>query len=271
MSTSDEKQTGLVGWFDILGYREFLDSNNDLDYCISVIEEVIAGAEKDIMDELEENILARVPAEMQEEKDFLCGVRGRTKWVVFADTVVLALPVQAEVIWQARLRIAAFLHLTNSLFIHFLGSGLPVRGAISFGTFYMREHPPLFAGKPLVKAQRWTDDQKWCGCVLTPSAENIFNQVVTESDPESRKLLASYVVRYFTKPILPDSLTTEETMLCLKWPKKIGGFERESELPALIERQFARHGKDVQLEAVQTKIRNTIEFALYCRKTSDIS
>ena len=268
---NDEIQTGFVGWFDILGYEQFLEKNaKDLAHCVEVIQEVIAKAEREVMGEFKDSILARVPPEKHEEKAFLHEVQRLTKWVVFADTVVLALPVQAEDIWQARFRIATFLHLSKSLFIHFLGSGLPVRGAISFGTFYMSEHPALFAGEPLVKAHQWADNQAWTGCVLTPGAENIFNQIIAESDPENRKLLAGYVMRWITKPILPDFVTAEETMLCLKWPRKIGGFQTEAELLALIEKQFSRHGKDAQDETVKAKVKakieNTIKFARHCRE-----
>ncbi|MGD0651625.1 MAG: hypothetical protein ABSA97_10895 [Verrucomicrobiia bacterium] len=270
MSTNNEIQTGLVGWFDVLGYKEFLDSNNDLAYCIKVIQEVIAEAEQEVIGEFKNNIIAHVPPDMQEEKTVLLEVQHHTKWVVFADTVLLTLPVQAEAIWKARLRIATFLHLTKSLFIRFLGAGLPVRAAISFGTFYVHAHPPLFAGKPLVQAQQWAEKQKWTGCVLTPNAASVFNQILAESDPDNRKLLASYVVRYFTSAILPDSVTTKKTMLCLNWPKKIGGFQTEAELPMLIERQFKRHSKQIDRNDVQTKIKNTVEFALHCRKTTTV-
>ena len=241
-----------------------------------MISEVIAKAKQTVIEDFEINVLDRISDDFQQEKAVLLEVRDCAKWAVFADTVVLALPTQAESVFTDRQRIGAYLRLARSLFLHFMFKGLPVRAAIAGGAFYICDHPPLFAGKPLVDAHKWAESQQWAGCILTPTAANVFCKLVVEFDPDAqsdsdnRKCFASYVVKYLRDFILPDSVTKDETILCLNWPKRLGAFQTEAALQAFIKSQFQGHNKCVTCEKVRLKIRNTIEFALECRKSTTI-
>jgi hypothetical protein len=145
MNVKNEIKTGFIGWFDILGYRSFLE-RSDLARAVNVVREVqakihSAGAERF------EGIVASVPALQKEEKAVAREAFASMIWMIFADTVLLGLPIpEGEKIWKARLRIATFLELAKYVHLDFFFAGLPLRGAVSFGSFYVHDGASLFAG-----------------------------------------------------------------------------------------------------------------------------
>lgn len=258
--TNHQVETDLVGWFDILGYEGMLE-NPDLSDAVAVIREVIAKVEPGGYERIE-SIIACLPSGMEEEGSAGREAKSSTRWIVFADTIVLAtsLP-QRGSLRKSVIRIAAFLELAKNLHVEFLGRGLPLRGAIAYGHFYAHESLALFAGRPLLDAHRCAEAQQWSGCVFTPTAESVFQQTVDNVPDDVRDALRGDAVRYAVsfKNRRSGSCDARQS-LCLNWPKSIGGFAKDEPLPEFVQRQFARYGKCISEPDVQEKIRNTVAF-----------
>ena len=259
MNVESGIKTGFIGWFDILGYKSFLE-RSDLAHAVKVVREVqaeirLAGTERF------EGIVSCVPGSQVEEKVVAREVFASIIWMIFSDTVLLGLPVpEGEKTWKARLRIATFLELAKYVHLDFFFAGLPLRSAISFGRFYVHDNLSLFAGSPLVEAHDWAESQNWSGCVFTPSAERIVNQLSAESRQEARELLNMYSIRH---PVCllakhSDGKTTRE-MLCLNWVKSKPGFAG-MDVAGFVRDRFSAHNKDISSGSVQSKIDNTVEF-----------
>jgi hypothetical protein len=259
MSTNDETKVGLVGWFDILGYESFL-ANSELAYAGEVIRDVMAGTQARGAEHIE-SILADFQSPPERREKLAVVVRetkDSTKWMVFADTIVLVSSVpQSEPRWKASLRMGTFFEQVKNLIAEFFFGGLPLRGAISFGEFYTHDKSPLFAGKQLVEVHKFAEAQQWSGCIVTPSEETILS-----SRPRN---LEEVFVRYTVQH--PVSLRWKgcceietNSMLCLNWLSGCNWARVDTPLPELVKAQFAMRNKDISRPDVQTKIKNTVAF-----------
>ncbi|MDP2603482.1 MAG: hypothetical protein Q8S00_12950 [Deltaproteobacteria bacterium] len=63
-------------------------------------------------------------------------------------------------------------HICRWFFYFLIDVGIPARGAISLGEFYVDKEEYVFFGKALTEAHRYGEAQNWLGFVLCPSAEN---------------------------------------------------------------------------------------------------
>jgi hypothetical protein len=264
MSTNDEIKTGLLGWFDILGYKSFLEKN-DLAYAAEVIREVIAKAQPEGIRWIE-RILACIPDGMQEEKSAGQEALKSIRWSIFSDTVVLAVSLPPPNFVRSRyLIIGVFLELAKNLCVDFFSRGLPLRGAISFGQFYLHDSPPILATKPLI-AHELAEAQQWSGCVFDSSAESEVSRVAAGIDPDLRDVFMSNTVRHpVTFRWKRSDQSETKTMLCLNWPNMIDRMAIEMSWPEFVEREFARHNKDISRPDVQVKIKNTAEFIMHVK------
>lgn len=73
---------------------------------------------------------------------------------------------------------AATVDCISRWFTYFLIiGGIPVRGAISCGSFYADEENKLFFGEALIEAYEYGEAQDWIGFILCPSAEERLNKL----------------------------------------------------------------------------------------------
>jgi hypothetical protein len=94
------------------------------------------------------------------------GSEGEVEAVVFSDSIVLTTRGDSESSLQALLK------RTSQLFGLLLKKEIPIRGAISHGSFLRAEIASgvFVAGKALVDAYRFEQAQDWVGIMLAPSA-----------------------------------------------------------------------------------------------------
>ena len=270
-----ETTTGLVGWFDILGYKDFM-KNSSLGYAIGVLKGIQVGVQPDRLARIN-GIIACLPSDKENERIIAEQARDSASWLVFSDTVVLAMPFPQSEPFNVRfVKVGMYLELAKDLMSHYMGTGLPARGAISFGEFYLHENPTLFAGRPLIEAQSWAENQEWSGCVFTPSGESIVNQTAARLPPDLRAVLMSETVRYTVACSNNRESRSPRSMMCLNWPNSIAGLMKDMDIPTFVKRQFSRHNKNTSSTGVQAKIDNTIKFMSHCesingpyRKPSD--
>jgi len=121
---------GLIGFFDILGYQNFLENNSATESALNVLK-IITDIPKEI-----KHLNKQVAKTTPDIKDF----DDHLKHLVFSDTLVFTLDypenVDAEWIDNARVFIeAASAALTAKMF----ENGLPVRGVIHEGDFITKD------------------------------------------------------------------------------------------------------------------------------------
>ncbi|NQU05910.1 MAG: hypothetical protein HQ568_07440 [Calditrichaeota bacterium] len=154
-------QEGIVGFFDILGYSNFLENNEPEDAAI-IIKKVLL----DLNTDLANHILNMLPGEELE--------RGRIilqslKPLVFSDTILYTLPYTEDM--DDLHKLTLWLLFTNHsivLYRHLFDLGLSIRGSISFGKFFIEEY--CFAGQNIVDSYKRTQSLDLSIVVLESAA-----------------------------------------------------------------------------------------------------
>lgn len=155
--------------FDILGYRDLFE-HNKLD---------------DLIEIYYDNILNRdVPALAfgnSHTSDLSPSVEAEK--LAFSDTFILYQNIYDNNSQIEKLqRIFAFLVYSAYLLRFSFHAGIPLRGALSFGEYYVDTKNISFLGKPIVEAYDASNKQNWCGAVVCNSAMDVIKDVLTNQD-----------------------------------------------------------------------------------------
>ncbi len=132
-----------IGVFDILGFKgQIKHADNE------ILRTILKDKLADLLRELESNITEH----------------GQLHYIVFSDTIVIFAPDMNAKSYPW------FLLKCQNLMDSSIYVKLPLRGAISTGTVFTSDNPPVIIGQPFVEAHEYCEDQNWIGLLLTPSA-----------------------------------------------------------------------------------------------------
>ena len=262
---------GAVALFDVLGYQELLLKNTIKD---------VVSLVRENLEELPSTIEAIVQDHLQiDPKKFSRDWLRDFQWMIFSDTILLALdfpsvsyplPHQGflqRAIPMSNQRLMAF--MTGSQWIVFLNvcavlmrqlfiKGLPLRGAIHFGEYYVNKH--CFVGSPIVSAHRDASKQTWSGCTVDETIRKHYRRVLrlTGADkPTARQILVDYPV--------PTRRKGNEIRSAVNWVR-LPGSQLVTKIKAepldFVRDSFLAHGKTLTKE-VEHKLENTAAFVNY--------
>lgn len=122
---------GLIGFFDILGYQNFLENNSATDSAQKVL---------DMITEIPKKVknIGLTTAELLPEKDnhYFIKFTENFNHLVFSDTVVFTLnyPVDADSVWIKKAQ-HTMSYYASILMANMFRNGLPMRGVIHEGDF----------------------------------------------------------------------------------------------------------------------------------------
>ena len=146
---------GPVGFFDILGYKSFLATENP--FGPGVVLDIISTAKEAVIEKALLLCSRESPAEAQ-LRSF--------QWLVFSDTILITAP-------ESLPKDAKFLvlsHIASILMRHMFTKGLPLRGAITDGLFWIsKTNQNCFAGRPIVEAHDLVARIDASICVIHPN------------------------------------------------------------------------------------------------------
>jgi len=129
------KTTGFFGFFDVLGYRRMIgNEKNNLDEIIKIYNDLL--------------LHLPITAELFTDKP-LGYSYSSFKPLAFSDTIILYHYVNEK---STPNMIKLFISTSSCLLRLAFDRGIPLRGAISYGTYFIRENPLCFLGKPIVEA-----------------------------------------------------------------------------------------------------------------------
>jgi hypothetical protein len=156
-------EDGLVGFFDILGFKAILQANG--------VEESI-----DIVN------TCMFEATVFAEKTFKS--RFEVRSLIFSDSILVALPNSKD-----SAGVLVFTCFCQQLFSGLLVHGLPARGAISRGRFAIQTQSDqiVFVGQPIVESHELAASLEIAACALTPSSESSVLSVPTRNIFQTHK------------------------------------------------------------------------------------
>jgi hypothetical protein len=289
-TSSGSKITGFFGFFDILGYAKMIELN-DLDTIIQIYDSIFPHLDKSAM------AFAGLNNPQNFEQYFVI------KSLAFSDTFILYQDV-TEIPDSIRLAVANNFILTSSYLLRLaFDRGIPLRGAISFGNYFIRESPICFLGSPIVEAFVAEKKQEWSGAILCESAQKIIqnrsenidhnqlHEILRKSSESCSKCsTCSFPKRFdqnnlslieYDVPIKNDNDVATARSRALCWDDSVieayiklglGCYgdppKNDREIYDTVRKKFSSHKKSIESRDVQRKMENTANFLNHIYNTN---
>ena len=174
--------TGLVAFFDVLGYKQMLASN-ELEQVNVIIRDVLHS----------------IPADINSEHcvQGLYGVN--PDYLILSDSELVYQTLESSTSEILKSPSAhRFIRFCSQLTGKFLEGGLPVRGAIAKGKFSVVERK-TFAGKPIIEAMELAENLELAGCAIVPAYES---EILADKDNRKEVFLWQTPLKSSTQEIL---------------------------------------------------------------------
>jgi hypothetical protein len=246
-------QTGLVGFFDILGYKNLLERNEPEIIADEVIP-ILTGIQSDVAGQIQSMISFLGSSE--ETIDKMNKIIESIQWLVFSDTVLITMPINSIDDVQILTSWTFFLSSAILLQIKLFNSGLPVRGAIDYGKFYIKQQ--CFAGRTIVKAYEICNQLELAACVLSNDAakeHERYSEIVKRLNIKPQDaFVTDYLVPLKEQDKLMPTVTAET-------------YYSRTDIRNQVLRAFWANNKDIP-RSVQAKINNTEQWLQFLSKRS---
>jgi len=238
------KEYGLIGFFDILGYKSFLANNSASDTALKVL-----------------NIINNIPEKLVEFNRDLsksaiqsfaeCGAA--FKHLVFSDTIVFLLPYKEnpedEWIGMAGLFMAG---TSAALAAEMFQQGLPIRGAIHEGDFIYENM--CIAGRGIVDSYQLCESLNFAGLAYSP---HLGNKIISTMKNDGNNNDRQYEFTY----LAPLNNGSESKLLLENWLNNLqpDALARlKDNIEDFVWSAFWAHQKDCS-HSVDIKVHNTIK------------
>lgn len=231
---------GLVGFFDILGYKEFLVNNTP-----QAAAEKVLGSLLKLKKQMPQGLLEILRAGHMAENavEVLNAVLWDINWLVFSDTILITLGTEKPNI--PGLYYGAFLMQCSHFWRTMFDFGLPLRGAITEGDSLIQES--CFAGKSIVEAYTLANDLKLAGVIIREETHKSLAGMIEPYGFAFPYLLPSKSKGFRRDRILNVSLIRPHAIEQPVW---------DGDIRQMVHESFWKHGKEIG-EGVGDKVDNT--------------
>jgi hypothetical protein len=242
-------KSGLVGFYDIMGYQSFLE-NNDAEIATSEVLRIISGISSRVNQHISSILDALI--DDADKKNFSSQIKeyvGKIQWLVFSDTILMLLECGSSDTFSHLIFVFAAGALCRQMF----DFGLPVRGAIKRGKYLITES--CFAGRTIVEAYRTETSLNLAACAVE---RQIYQDIKgSTKDTENLAILNKMLVEYLT----PLKNEQHEKMILLNFlPIQSPKMSRlDTDVRQMVLNSFWAHNKDMEPSA-QIKAKNTENF-----------
>lgn len=257
------KRDGMVAFLDILGYANLAKTASE-----RVIFDVMSAL-KQAQDET-----ARLMPDLDLPEDVrvqlgMCDIDD-VKLINISDSIILhsrrpfANPFgprgpERQELCEA-FAVYRFVKLCNHIWSILFERGLPLRGAISFGTFYWN-HETMLAGQPFIEAHEESEGLSFSGLIFAEGALSAIRNRASflfQKDCPSGMRFLTRRMPVPVKKTLPDKRTVDESL-----PRDIVVPDLpdmpDEKLAEYVRERFGAHDKKTDLPRVQAIIKNTID------------
>ena len=256
------KETGFVAFFDILGYGSLLEAG-----ITEAAREVMATL-TGLPQRLGEALKNHLASAFEDNTDLRREVE-RTVPLVVSDSILLRCSYDEDPDTSKRASQAAtFLVAADVLERDMFERGLPLRGAIAFGSFIFQDN--VFVGQPIIDGYRLGQNLDLAACVLHETAEAESKRLIEQSDQQWRGFLDDEgvgLVRY-RAPVKQPGRPSSSLCLNLAWPPLDGcrPLKEHTDLRQFMHQRFWAHGKQIGPDAL-SKVDNTERFFRFLKSS----
>ena len=250
-------ETGFVGFFDILGYKSFLESGiSQITFTVIDILEALRERVKEAL--MKEHLGDHYYASVQTKLD-------RIQLRVVSDSVLLWAPYDENQSEADRGELAAdFLVTASVLQRDMFEHGLPLRGSIALGEFDFAGN--VFAGKPIVDAYGLGQSLDLAACAIHQTAENEFETLCAAAPGWKLVLEHGPILVRYAAPVKDVKTRSHRLCLNLAWPTLKGymPLKERTDLRQYVNAQFSAHNKQMTPDAIR-KAENTAGFLQFLK------
>ncbi|MCX5735370.1 MAG: hypothetical protein NTW68_13730 [candidate division NC10 bacterium] len=236
---------GLVGFFDILGYQNIID-NNTIEEVSKIITEVLFSLPGAVMAEMKKGHCEPVWDKMKMKLKNL-------EATLISDSilVVLALDLKKSV-WEKLFSVSLFERYIEGLMGATFREGLPVRGAIDFGDYFVEDRS--FAGKPIINCYRLGQSLDFSGGVMTKECSAVMDSVLLacrKEDADACEVWEGFMGYDYLCPLRDQKW---ERHRVIDWSLWTG--DEMKDVRGSVFKAFKDHNKDVGPDVIR-KMENT--------------
>lgn len=233
--------SGFVGFLDILGYQNIIE-NNEIEKVSRIISDILIKMPDIVRNEMTKPFSA-------EYQGSIHSVIDEIQFRLISDSLILAIKIDESHTRdpvRTNLRSVLFLDYVTILSRILFESGLPVRGVVDFGDFFLLDH--CFAGIPLINCYKLSTKLQLSGVILTHNAREKFSFFFQDEQTLYKYYGDDYLIQLHEN-------REEKFFLIDYW-----GRLPRTDIRQYVFAAFHDHNKDVS-QAVFHKIVNT-EFAI---------
>jgi len=240
--------TGLIAFFDILGYQNLLNNNPDINTSIleilDIIENLPEEAKKILTDSSKKTESTHNSQVTNIVFPEIKKAINEIKHLVFSDTILLTLQYdETDDELTIRMKHMVMLAISATVAAQMFAKGLPVRGVLHKGEFFIKNN--CFAGKPIVDAYQLCEELNLSGVICSHKFSEYLEELSTKDKVPEHKI----VFRYLT-PMRNDR---EEKFYNINW---LINTKNLDDIESIVLEAFWSHNKDCSI-AVDKKIQNT--------------
>jgi len=190
------KREGAIAFLDILGFKGIW-TKMPPEQIIKIIKGIIA------------ELLKSTKIVSNEKKHY-----GNLDVTVISDTIII------EFMGETYKTTIFIAEVIQRIFFPFLAKKLPIRGAVTFGTYYRSGN--IYVGPAIDDVAEWYNKANWMGVILTPSATMSLEAGYCDINFETlQKTLNKFWIKY---PIPLKKFLNKKnniTLYALNWPNHL--------------------------------------------------
>lgn len=242
---SSGTKTGLVGFFDILGYQNLLEQNEPeviAEEVLPILTGLKSATKTAIFDSMSKSL-------MRGKRNTIEPIVESMEWLVFSDTILLTLSFDENDVSLNDDYWFVFLLASIQIQTQLFNAGLPARGAIDYGKFFVQEG--CFAGRCIVNAYKLSSTIEMAACVLSDEAVTTFESI---KNVENKGIRLRTRPRMFQMLVIPYLVPTKQGEVRMHTVKAC--LASNPDIHGKVMRAFWGNTKDIA-QSVRPKIANT--------------
>jgi hypothetical protein len=243
----------MVAFLDILGYSSFLQ-NNEPEEAAKTVRDHLLNAPDNTKKVFEKVYKDPTATAVKKHVDSF-------RWLIFSDTILLTNSYKPEDPQNTKaLRWAVFLMTLAILYRNLFRNGLPIRGGVSYGKYFVEEH--CFAGRSIIGAYELSNSLNLAGIAIDAHVvkEALETVEITKHYP---KVTAGLLLEY----LVPLKNQEPRSMHVLSPIFPVTPRLELSDIRQGVAECFWKHKKDLRPEVVE-KMHNTELFFRFAKMTN---
>jgi hypothetical protein len=233
---------GFIGFFDILGYQNFMENNDLTEPLIEIVNKIQSINEK-----------VRLDFFGKEKPEGFYQMAEKINSISLSDTVIFHMECDYLNAKDRFLAFFVFCLMCNQLQKIMFEFGLPLRGVIDSGKYYIEEK--LIAGKIFMKAFTINKDLEIATCVLGDEAQKIHDEITRTKGVIENGFFLLYP-KLLTEYQVPCKSISSKKMIALN---NLFLLFSDIEIRQYVYNSFWKHNKTID-EKTEKKVNNTEQY-----------